>query len=590
MNFAEQLKNQLNIVDVVQQYVPLKRQGSGQRWVGLCPFHSEKTPSFGVHSGHQYYKCFGCDAGGDVLNFIQQIESLTFAETLRLLAERYSIPMPERQRNDDPEAQRFAALLEIHEAAAALFQENLRGKSGTEARSYLESRGVSADAIREFRLGLADPSGQQLAQKLRTFGENLLVDSGLVLQRQDTAGFYDRFRGRLMFPIHNGSGKLIAFGGRALSADDKVKYLNSPETKLYSKSSVLYNLHRAKIAARKNDRIIVVEGYLDAIGVYSSGIQEVVALCGTALGSNQIRMMKQETSYQSGRGHVILNFDSDSAGSRSTEKYIPPLLASGLRVKVLNIPGDLDPDEYIQANGAAAYHKLLENAPSYFHWLTEHARTKFDMRTAEGRVDAFKFILPSIEHVHDRIERGAIATEVAERLGVDRDMVRQALRPKISSHGGARPRDLATAVPANERLLVACMLTSADARAVIRHYFAEAGHLEVLELKTIFEAALSADAPGAGFSLAAVVASLDSRSQRIISEISFSESGVTEEHAAEQAIDCLKRLEEKSIQKKYDQLKKRVREAEAEGNLDEAFRLTEELDRATRPSGKRESL
>jgi DNA primase len=296
--------------------------------------------------------------------------------------------------------------------------------------------------------------------------------------------------------------------------------------------------------------------------------------------------MKQETSYQSGRGHAVLNFDSDSAGNRSTEKYIPQLLASGLRVKVLNIPGDLDPDEFIQKNGAGAYYKLLENAPSYFHWLTDNARTKFDMRTAEGRVDAFKFILPSVEHVHDRIERSAIATEVAERLGVDRDMVRQVLRPKTSSQNTARNRDLAASIPANERLLIACMLTSADARAVIRHFFSEAEALDVLELRTIFEAILSASADDASFSLAATVASLDSRSQRILEEIGFSESGVTEEHATEQALDCLKRLEEKSFQKECEHLKKRIREADERGDLNEALRLTEELDRLKRVSGK----
>ncbi len=454
MNFAEQLKNQLNIVDVVQQYVPLKRQGAGQRWVGLCPFHSEKTPSFGVHSGHQYYKCFGCDASGDVLNFVQQIESLTFAETLRLLAERYSIPMPERQRSDDPEAQRYAALLEIHEAAATLFQENLRGPSGAEARAYLNSRGVSPDSTREFRLGLADASGQQLTQRLKSYGENLLIASGLVSQRQDTSGLYDRFRGRLMFPIHNASGKLIAFGGRALSPDDKVKYLNSPETRLYTKSAVLYNLHRAKIAARKNDRIIMVEGYMDAIGIYSAGVQEVVALCGTALGPNQIRVIKKETSYQSGRGQVVLNFDSDSAGDRSTGKYIPQILASGLSVKILDIPGGLDPDEFIQQNGAAAYQRHLEQARPYFDWLSDYAKSKFNVRTAEGRVDALKFILPSIEHVRDSIERDATASNVAERLNLDRDMVRQALRSKTSSQSAPRNYELAAVVPANERLLI----------------------------------------------------------------------------------------------------------------------------------------
>ena len=390
MNFAEQLKSQIDIVDVIRQYVALKRQGSAQRWKGLCPFHSEKTPSFNVDGGHQFYKCFGCDAGGDVFRFVQQIESLTFPETLRLLAERYGIAMPERSHQGDAEAQREAALLEIHEAAAAVFQDNLRAASGADARQYLQSRGVDESAMSEFRLGLADGSAHQLVQRLKRFGAEFLVDSGLVARRSEDQGLYDRFRGRLMFPIHSESGKVIAFGGRALRPEDKVKYLNSPETPLYAKSAVLYNMHRAKVAARKNDRLILVEGYMDAIGVYSAGVQEVVALCGTALAPRQIRSMRQQLQYQDGKGHVILNLDSDAAGARSTEKHITGLLAEGLRVKVLTVPGELDPDEYIQQQGREAYTKLLEQAPSYFHWLTEIARGRFDMRTAEGRVDAFK--------------------------------------------------------------------------------------------------------------------------------------------------------------------------------------------------------
>lgn len=586
MNFAEHLKNQLNIVDVIGQYVRLKRQGSGQRWVGLCPFHSEKTPSFGVHGGYQYYKCFGCDAAGDVFKFVQQMESLTFPETLRLLAERYGYEMPERQRSDDPEMQRLAALFEIHEAAAAIFQENLRGPGGSEARAYLETRGVSADAVREFRLGLADASGQQLVQRLKKFGEALLVDSGLVARRQEGNGIFDRFRGRLMFPVHNGSGKLIAFGGRALRPDEKAKYLNSPETKLYTKSSILFNMHRAKISARKNGRIILVEGYMDAIGVYSAGVEEVAAICGTSLGSNQIRALKQEIAYQSGTGYVILNLDSDAAGARSTEKYITPLLAQGLRVRVLDIPGGLDPDEYIQANGPAAYRKLLDQAPSYFHWLAESARSKFDLRSAEGRVDAFKFLLPAVEQVHDRMERAAIARELAEQLGLEREIVQQAMRPKSSLQPAQRPRDPSSAVPPNEKLLLTCMLGNADARSVVRHYLAQSNDVDTLQLRAIFEAILAAEAQGVAFSLANVLVNLDEHSQRILTAIGFAESGLTEEDAAEQALECLKLLEAKSLQAKSEALKKRIKDLEAHGNFEEAMQLMNQLDGIGRASGR----
>ena len=218
----------------------------------------------------------------------------------------------------------------MHELAAEVFQQNLRGPSGSEARSYLESRGVSRSAMDEFRLGLSDASGQQLVQRLQKFGPALLEESGLVIKRQDGSGIYDRFRGRLMFPIHSESGKVIAFGGRALRPNDDPKYLNSPETKIYKKSTVLYNLHRAKIDARKHDRMILVEGYMDVIGVYSAGIHEVVASSGTSLAVEQVRAIKRQVSHQqASTGQVILNFDADPAGMRSTEKYIGTLLAEG---------------------------------------------------------------------------------------------------------------------------------------------------------------------------------------------------------------------------------------------------------------------
>jgi DNA primase len=601
MNFSEQLKNQLNIVDVVGQYVRLKRQGAGPRYVGLCPFHSEKTPSFGVHSVLGYYKCFGCDAAGDVFKFVQEIESLTFPETLKLLAERYGIPFPERHRPDDPEAQRRAAIFEMHEIAADLFQRNLRSPAGADARAYLASRNVPKSAIDEFRLGLSDPSGHQLLDKLQRFGPALIEQSGLIGKRQDASGFYDRFRARLMFPIHNESGKVIAFGARALRSNDEPKYLNSSETRIYKKSSVVYNLHRAKIDARKHDRMILVEGYMDVIGVYSAGIHEVVASSGTSLALDQVRAIKRQIArQQASSGQIILNFDPDPAGARSTEKYISLLLAEGLRVKVLSIPGGLDPDEYIQQNGVDSYQHLLENATSYFHWLAERAREKFDMRTAEGRADAFKFILPTVEQVHDPVERSAIATEMAEYLKVDRDVVRQSMRRNSAAPGAPAQRvpertgrlvpvvrdkvDIASAVPPNEKLLIGCMLISPEARAAIKHYFASTNILHALELRSIFETALALDAEAIAFSLEALSSRLEPRLQRMLIELSFSDAGVREEDAPQQALHCLRALETKSLNLECEALRRRIRESEQNGNIAEAMRLTDELDKIRRAS------
>ncbi len=580
MTFAEQVKSQLNIVEVVGQYVRLKRQGGGARYVGLCPFHSEKTPSFGVLSTLQIYKCFGCGVGGDVFSFVMEREGLTFPEALKFLAERNGIPFPERERSSDPEAQKRAALFEMHEIAAEVFQSNLRGSSGSEARSYLESRGVSRAAMDEFRLGLSDNSGHQMVQRLQKFGPALLEESGLVAKRDIGNGFYDRFRGRLMFPIHNESGKLIAFGGRALRTGDEPKYLNSPETKIYKKSTVLYNLHRAKMDARKNDRMILVEGYMDVIGVYSAGIHEVVASSGTSLGSDQVRAMKRQVAQQqASTGQVILNFDSDAAGARSTEKYIGPLLAEGLRVKVLDIPGGLDADEYIQENGAEAYRQLAERACTYFHWLADRTREKFDMRTAEGRVDAFNQLSPVLQQVSDRIERAAIITEMADYLKVERELVGSKLGPAPRGQTGQKPRVAVSSVPPNEKLLLTCLLCSADARAAIQQYLRGTDILPLLELKSIFSAALRLEEEGVSFCVETLGTRLEPRMQRILSELSFADVGIRQEDAVQQALHCLRALEAKSANMKCDGLRHRIQELEQAGNLEEALRLADELNR-----------
>ncbi len=582
MDFAEQLKSQLNIVDVIQQYVPLKRQGSGARYVGLCPFHSENTPSFNVNGTLGFYKCFGCDAKGDVFKFIQERENLTFPETLKLLAERYGIPMPERHRPDDAESQKRAALFEMQEIAATTFQDNFRGTTGADARQYVEGRNVSKESMDEFRIGLADASGQQLVKKLQKFGQALMEESGLVGASED-GRLYDRFRARLMFPIHNEAGKIIGFGGRALRPDDKPKYLNSPTRGLYNKSAVLYNLHRAKTEARKNGRMILVEGYMDVIGVYAAGIKEVVAASGTAFHADQVRMVKRQVAQSGNAGLVILNFDSDRAGAESTEKRIVSFLAEGMRVRVLEIPGELDPDEYIQQNGAAGYQKLLDNASSYFHWLADRTRNKFDMASVEGRVDAFKFMWPTIQQVTDKLERSAIADEIASYLNLDRDMIRQQFK-KTPRAEAAAPRTVSSAVAPNEKLLLTCLLASPDARAAIRHYVGNADSLKGLELRPIFAAIVSFNEEARRFSLEDIVNQLEPHFQRIVTEIGFGELPVAEEGAAAQAIDCFRALESKAVSSQMEILRRKVQELEKTGDFEGAMRIAEDLNALKRSS------
>jgi DNA primase len=294
------------------------------------------------------------------------------------------------------------------------------------------------------------------------YNKEQLEASGLFGRRED-GSLYDRFRGRLMFPIHNESGKVIAFGGRAMKPEDEPKYLNSPETVIYKKSHVLYNLHRAKQAIRGSERAILVEGYMDVIGVYAAGVKQVVASCGTALTPNQVRCIKRHSE------HVIVNFDPDTAGANATEKSLQLLIEEGMHVRILELDDGLDPDEFIKKKGADAYNARLDRATGYFLWLADRARRKFDMTSAESRVQGFEAILlPAIRRISDRIERAAVAGEVAEYLGVDRALVLKEFR------GTPIPgRDNGSKSPAvnpsrmTERVLLRSLLVSADAREVL---------------------------------------------------------------------------------------------------------------------------
>jgi DNA primase len=584
MDFAVQLKSQLDIVDVIGQYVRLKRNGASPNLVGLCPFHTEKSPSFNVHSTQQFYKCFGCDAKGDLFNFVMEIEGLSFWETIKLLSERYGIPLPQRRSENDIAAQVREALFEMNETATRTFEDNLHSPQGAEVRRYLERRGLSASTIRDFRLGFADPRGSQLSQRLQKFGPELLGDSGLVAKRQDGSGFFDRFRNRLMFPIHNESGKVIGFGGRALADDDQPKYLNSPETKLYKKSLVLYNIHRAKAQARKLDRMILVEGYMDAIGIAQAGIQNVVASCGTSLTSEQVRLIKRQVAHtDASAGHVIVNFDPDPGGSRGTERSIHMLLIEGLRVKILGLPGDADPDEFIQQHGADRYVQMTERAPSYFHWLIDRSKERFDVSSTEGRVSALQSLWPALERVQDRIERNVLIEEIAGRFRVDVQLIRDHFRQSApTAEKLKRVVELSSSVPPNERLLLSAVLENEEARLAVLHYFEQSGVPSVLHLSSVFNAIASMHRGGSDFSLMALLDRLEAREQKIVSELSFQHVAADGQQPAAQAIECLRALEAKNAEENRNVLKRQIREAEGRGEFEEALRLTDQLKQTER--------
>ncbi len=424
-SFAEKVKQQADIVRVIGEYVPLKK--AGQNFRGLCPFHAEKTPSFNVHPTKQIYHCFGCGQGGDVFKFVMEMEKCAFPEAIRIVAEKCGIAVPrpkERSPEERKENQLRAVLVEIHREAQTFFVKQLEGTlEGKAARAYLEDRGLDKDTIARFCIGYAPSGGDLLLRHFRgKYPEKTLVESGLI-SRDQSGRHFDRFRRRITFPIANESAKIVAFGARALG-DEQPKYLNSPETPIYSKSNVLYHLDRAKDALRRADFAVLVEGYMDAIAVARAGISNVVASCGTALAESQIKLLGRFTK------RVIVNYDPDTAGQAATERSLVALLEQDFEVRVLALPqvGDnkADPDLYIREKGAEAYLKQVKEAPPYVDYLIRRA-SQMDLTTGEGKKRAVNFLLPYVQKIPNSILRSEWATRIAQQLRLDEPVLRAAL-------------------------------------------------------------------------------------------------------------------------------------------------------------------
>jgi DNA primase len=575
-DFVEQLKSAIDIVDVVGQYVRLRKAGT--RWVGLCPFHTEKTPSFGVHAVHQFYKCFGCGASGDAIKFVMEIEALTFYEAMKVLAGRYGIPMPKRAEYSDPETKLRGAIYRMHEIAQQTYRGALASGAGAEARAYLEKRGLTPALSEEFGLGYSDRSGQALVRAFdkEGFSEEQKEQCGLVLRRQEGGGYYDRFRGRLMFPIHNESGAIIGFGGRALAAGEEPKYLNSSESPIYHKGRVLYNLHRAKTAIRAASRAVLVEGYMDAIGVWAAGVHEVVASCGTALVVQQVRAIKRHSE------RIVVNFDPDEAGMKAAERSIEILVEEGMQVRVLELEGGLDPDEYVKANGAEAYRAHADKAPGYFYWLADRARGKFDMRTSEGRVAGLKFLLPAVQRIADKLERATVANDLANYLGIETGLVLEHFRKAAAERREKTLPAAVVEVKPVERILLNAVLASAEVRRSILPRLKRTGQLDQFRTARIFQALIAMEESDAPFRVAEVQARLGEPDQDLLATLLFADKGDEEQSTGGDAEACLRELERAALEARRTALKSRIREAERAGMLEEALRCTEELGRLER--------
>lgn len=569
MDFVEQLKSSVRIETVIGEYVRLRRSGPS-RYMGLCPFHNEKSPSFTVHVVHQFYKCFSCGVSGDVIKFVMEKEGLSFYEALKSLAERYGIPMPKRSQYADDESRLRGALLEMHEIAQDAFRANLNGPAGETARQYLDRRGVAPATIEQFGLGYSDRGGRALQHLLdrRDFSAAQTEQSGLVGKRTD-GSFYDRFRNRLMFPIHNEAGKIIAFGGRALAADDEPKYLNSPETPIYKKSSVLYNLHRAKEAIRKEDRVILVEGYMDAIGVSAAGFAPVVASCGTSLTAQQVQAIKRYSQ------RIIVNFDPDAPGANAAERSINLLLEEGMHARIMELDGNLDPDEYCKQRGSSAYQGRLESAQGYFYWLADRARKKHDVHTGEGLVAVLQFLLPAVQRISDPLERSAVAGDLASYIGVPPGMVLDSFRRSAGNRQEKPLEPPKIVLRPDERMLLNAVLSDAGTRAEIVAALRPLDAVSRFASRRIFQAVFALQDSGERVGFDNLHARLEEADQNLLAEAVLNQGEAIPRDAVAAALESVRHSEG---QRRREQLKARIKETERAGKWEEALRLMAELE------------
>jgi len=489
-DFAYTVKQQADIVRIIGDYVKLKKAGS-QNYSGLCPFHGEKTASFSVHATRQFYHCFGCGVSGDVFSFIQKIEDITFPESVRFVAQKLGIPIPKATYATEGEAKDArirGQLIDVHERAVAFFQECLRRPEGAKAREYLAGRGLNEEMIAKFRIGYAPDSGFLLRDRLKSeFTEEVLRESGLFSwkdaspesrapspeaepttddqrpttrsglgTRDSQLAMYSKFRNRVMFPIASEAGKVIAFTGRTLSTDEKAgpKYLNSPETAIYSKGKVLFNLDLAKEWIKK-EYAILVEGQMDCISVYAAGFHNVIASSGTAFTELQAKLLGRFTK------NVIVNFDPDTAGAKATERTLGLLVEEEFNIRVLTLEQGFDPDLFIRRKGKEAYGEVLRHSQKYFDYLIERARGQFAVHGADGKVKAVNYLLPHVQRIPSRIVRDELAHEIAQKLGIDSAVLRQELRHVASTRSAAAVKAPAEAqVTDAEKILIRALASA----------------------------------------------------------------------------------------------------------------------------------
>jgi DNA primase len=582
--FIDDLKSHVDIVQVVQERVPLRKSG-GAAWKGLCPFHGEKTPSFNVNGDKGFFHCFGCGVGGDVIKFVEMHDKVSFPDAVRQLAARAGLTVPEADdaKQDAESSREREALLKVHEVAAAWFREQLASPAGAAGRRLLEDRGMTAETIALLGMGFAPAAGGLRARLMKDgFAEPLLLKSGLVVQR-DQGPSRDRFRNRLMIPIHRDNGAIIAFGGRAMDAGQQPKYLNSPETAIYVKGRTLYGLNLGKQAIGRLKYAVLVEGYFDWAQAYQAGITNVVASSGTALTPAQARLLRRFA------GKVILSFDPDAAGQGAAARSSELMVTEGFQVNVAMLPAGDDPDNYIRRQGAAAYQELLRNSRQYLEYLLDRSAADADLSTDEGRRSFLGSMLAVAARIPDAAQRDQFADRLSHKARITEEVVRAEIR-KAAVQRQTNVDDVERRVPpvgqvkVFERGLIWAVMHQPEAGVAALAEIA-ATDLEGLATREILRQAQSLQGfPSQGLP------------EALIERLSTAEGALVRDIASQKSApapvdECVQTLKKRRYARERAQLQQEIDRLQAEGTakhsaqLDELLRKKEELQRIGHTEG-----
>ena len=578
----DDLKRQADIVRVVQDYVQLKKKGAN--WMACCPFHKEKTPSFSVSPAKEIFYCFGCHKGGSVFTFVMEIERVGFPEAIKIVADKVGMPLPKMLDDSRFEARRQESdlVIQLNSWAMEWWQQQLESSNeGRIAREYLKERGINEETQKAFRLGYAPDSWESLSTFLRNKGapQEHIDRSGLVAKKEETNRSYDRFRGRLMFPVLDVQGRPIAFGGRTLKNED-AKYINSPETAAYVKGRNLFGLNLTRDEIRRQGFAILVEGFLDLIVPYQVGVRNVVASLGTALTSDQAKLLRRFAP------KVVVNYDGDRAGIQAAKKSIEILLAEDLEVKVLVLPDNADPDEYIRKFGVTEYQQQRAQAQPHIQFVIESALRDRNLHRPAEKAEAVEEVLPYIRAVNSRIQKREYFDMAMDALGIDRENVntsawRRELWQMVRDQRRAGPNTVqaltrrSEATAAEQRLL-GLLCADANLRREVLQMLQEEDY-EDLATAPLFKALFELEREGAEIDFDTLSGKTDGDefAAKMIPMVLMNSSlhGSNEHYVAEQCVSTFRLMK---VEQRIEELRRELAIAEREQDDERVSRLSAE--------------